>query len=197
MRRVARAGSEGRAGARHGAPRRRVPASAAVRGPSASSTSSASSAPRCSTSTGPGGRLAVCTPTWARPSAAPSTTPALAARKVPTSGPGTRPRPSSSKTTAASASPRPVPDGSGSVNAKTPVSPSAAQSSAAMACSWPSRPRRCSSGIRPASMDRMPSASSRWSSPTRKSISAPSAGPGSARPRCCVAPGTCLPRSSG
>ena len=61
-------------------------------GPSpASKTSSASSDARCSTRIGPG--PAQCTPTWASPSAAPSTSPARAARKVPTRGPGTSARP--------------------------------------------------------------------------------------------------------
>ena len=128
------------------------------------------------------------------PSAAPSTAPATAARKVPTSGPGTRARPSSSKTTVASARPRPVPSGSGRVREKTPVSPRACQSAASATRSAPSRVRTRSSGSRPATRERMPSASSRWSSPTRKSISAPWAGRGCARPRCCAAPARCPPR---
>ncbi len=66
-----------------------------------------------------------------------------------------------------------------------------------MTRSSPSRARMRSRGSRPASMVRIPSASSRWPSLTRKSISAPWAGRGSARPQCCAGPVRCRPRWSG
>ena len=116
-----------------------------------SRTSSASSEPRCSTSTGPG-RRTVCDADLHAALGGAVDEAGAAARNVPTSGPGTSARPSSSKTTTASASPRPVPAGSGRVSAKTPVSPRACQSGALMACSSPSRPAGArAGGDRPAS----------------------------------------------
>ena len=82
------------------------------------SVTSASRDPRCSTRTG--SEPVHCSPTWARPAAAPSTRSCAAAKKVPTSGPGTSARPSSSKTITASASPRPVPTGSATVSSEDP-----------------------------------------------------------------------------
>ena len=84
----------------------RLPPPRASPGPPTGRSNAASSDVRCSTNQG-GPVRPWHSPTIARPSAAPGTRPREAARKVPTSGPGTSARPSSSKTTAASAQAEP------------------------------------------------------------------------------------------
>ena len=187
VRRVATAASGGRAGARRGAPRRRARATAA--GPVGHRPGRAARRARRGAPPAPApAGSPVCTPTCTRPRRHRRRcrrSPRGRSRRV---ARARAPRPSSSNTTTASANPRPGPGGLGQRQGEDAGLAERCPVAAAMACSWPSRARRCSSGSRPASMSRMPSASSRWSSPTRKSISGPWAGRGSARPRCCAAP---------